>query len=155
MNNKNKINQSLAQFIKYSIVGAFNTVIDIAVLNILSYTTGITHGKFLFLFNFIAFLIYSICGYYLNINYTFKENGTKNAYFQYSSLLFLGMILNSFILVHLTRRNPLIHILHHHRSMAHLNHLWLNISMIIGCTILGLLGFFINKFFIFNKKKAL
>ncbi|WP_310910182.1 GtrA family protein [Clostridium estertheticum] len=155
MNNKNKMNQSLAQFIKYSIIGAFNTVIDIAVLNILSYTTGITRGKFLFLFNFIAFLIYSICGYYLNKKFTFKENSAKNAYFQYASVQFVSMILNSFILVHLTHRNPLIHLLHHHRSMAHLNHLWLNISMLIGCTILGVFGFFINKFFVFNKKKAL
>ncbi|MBX4267286.1 GtrA family protein [Clostridium estertheticum] len=149
------MNQSLAQFIKYSIIGAFNTVIDIAVLNILSYTTGITRGKFLFLFNFIAFLIYSICGYYLNKKFTFKENSAKNAYFQYASVQFVSMILNSFILVHLTHRNPLIHLLHHHRSMAHLNHLWLNISMLIGCTILGVFGFFINKFFVFNKKKAL
>ncbi|WP_310889531.1 GtrA family protein [Clostridium estertheticum] len=155
MNNKNKMNQSLAQFIKYSVIGAFNTVIDIAVLNILSYITGITRGKFLFLFNFIAFLIYSICGYYLNKKFTFKENSAKNAYFQYASVQFVSMILNSFILVHLTHRNPLIHLLHHHRSMAHLNHLWLNISMLIGCTILGVFGFFINKFFVFNKKKAL
>ncbi|MBX4262107.1 GtrA family protein [Clostridium estertheticum] len=149
------MNQSLAQFIKYSVIGAFNTVIDIAVLNILSYITGITRGKFLFLFNFIAFLIYSICGYYLNKKFTFKENSAKNAYFQYASVQFVSMILNSFILVHLTHRNPLIHLLHHHRSMAHLNHLWLNISMLIGCTILGVFGFFINKFFVFNKKKAL
>ncbi|WP_298839671.1 GtrA family protein [Clostridium sp.] len=155
MNNKHKKAQSLTQFIKYGIVGGSNTIIDIAVLNILSYTTGITHGKALFLFNLIAFSIYSICGYNLNKKFTFKENDTKNAYFQYASVLFFTMILNSFILVHLTRRNPLIRIMHHHRSIAHLNHLWLNISMIIGCIFLGILGFLINKFFIFNKKKTL
>ena len=155
MNNKHKTTQSLAQFIKYSIVGASNTIIDIAVLNILSYTTGITHGKTLFLFNLIAFSIYSVCVYNLNKKFTFKENAAKNAYFQYASVLFFSMILNSFILVHLTRRNPLIRLMNHHRNIVHLDHLWLNISMIIGCIILGLLGFLINKFFVFNKKKAL
>ncbi|MBU3159090.1 GtrA family protein [Clostridium frigoris] len=155
MNNKHKRTQSLAQFIKYSIVGASNTIIDIVILNILSYTTGITHGKTLFLFNLIAFCIYSICGYNLNKKFTFKENKPQNAYFQYASVLFFTMILNSFILVYLTRRNPLIHLMHYHRNIAHLNHLWLNMSMLIGCIILGLLGFLINKFFIFNKKKAL
>jgi len=155
MNNKNKKAQSLTQFIKYGIVGGSNTIIDIAVLNILSYTTGITHGKTLFLFNIIAFSIYSICGYNLNKKFTFKENATKNAYFQYASVLFITMILNSFILVHLTRRNPLIRLMHHHRNIVHLNHLWLNMSMIIGSIILGILGFLINKFFVFNKKKTL
>ena len=155
MNNNYKKTQSLAQFIKYSIVGGSNTIIDIAVLNILSYTTGITHGKTLFLFNLIAFSIYSVCGYNLNKKFTFKENETKNAYIQYASVLFFSMILNSFMLVHLTRRNPLIRLMHHHRSIAHLNHLWLNMSMLIGCVLLGLLGFLINKFFIFNKKKTL
>jgi len=156
MDNEHKTKQSLTQFIKYSLVGGSNTLIDISVLNILSYTTGITHGKMLFTFNLIAFSIYSICGYNLNKKFTFRESSTKNAYFQYASVLFVTMILNSFILVLLTRRNPLIHLLHrHHRNIMHLNHLWLNISMIIGSIILGILGFLINKFFIFNKKKTL
>ena len=155
MNNKNKNTQSLTQFLKYAIVGGSNTIIDIAVLNILSYSTGITHGKILFLFNMIAFSIYSVCGYNLNKKFTFKENEAKNAYFQYASVLFVTMILNSFILVRLTRRNPLIRLMHHHRNIVHLNHLWLNMSMVIGCVILGILGFIINKYFVFNKKKTL
>lgn len=155
MNNKHKTNKSLAQFIKYSLVGGSNTVIDVAVLNILSYATGITHGKTLFIFNIIAFSIYSICGYNLNKMFTFRENSTKKAYFQYASVLFCSMILNSFIIVRLTRRNPLIRLMHHHRNIIHLNHLWLNMSMLIGSIILGIIGFLINKFFVFNKKKTL
>ena len=155
MNNINKTKQSLAQFVKYSLVGASNTIIDFAVLNILSYTTGITRGKALFIFNIIAFSIYSVCGYNLNKKFTFRENDTKKAYFQYASVLFCTMILNSFILVFLTHRNPLIRIMHHHTNIVHLNHLWLNISMLIGSIILGIVGFLINKFFVFNKKKTL
>lgn len=158
MNNKTKTQQSLSQFIKYGLVGATNTIIDIGILNILSYTTGITHGKILFVFNTIAFLVYSICGYKLNKKFTFKnsfrETSSQNAYFQYASVLFVSMLINSCMLILLTRRNPLIHIIHHHRNIVKLNHLWLNMSMLIGSMIVGVIGFLINKFFVFNKKKT-
>jgi len=158
MNNKIKKQQSLSQFIKYSLVGATNTIIEISILNILSFATGITHGKTLFLFNMIAFLVYSICGYNLNKKFTFKDTSreisSKKAYFQYASVLFFIMIINSFMLVILTSRNPLIHLLHHQRHIMKLNHLWLNISMLIDAIVLGILGFIVNKFFVFNKKKT-
>ncbi|MCB2294255.1 GtrA family protein [Clostridium algoriphilum] len=159
MNNKNKKKQSLAQFVKYSVVGASNTLIEISILNILSYTTGITHGITLFFFNMIAFSIYSVCGYNLNKKFTFRETSPKGAYLQYASVLFFTMILNSLLLVLLTSRNPLIHLMHNHlihnqRHIMNLNHLWLNISMIINSIVLGILGFLVNKFFIFNKKKT-
>jgi len=124
MNSKTKTQQSLAQFIKYALVGGTNTIIDIAILNILSYTTGITHGKMLLVFNIIAFLVYFIFGFKLNNKFTFKDSlrgtssSSEKAYFQYSSVLFVSMIINSFMLILLTRRNPLIHIIHHHRSIG-------------------------------------
>ncbi len=77
MNNKNKTLNPLTQFIKYALVGAINIIIDIIILNILSYTTGITSGKMLFVFNIIAFCVYSICGYKLNKKFTFKETSHK------------------------------------------------------------------------------
>ncbi len=154
MNDKNKILQSLSQFINYSLVGATNIIIEIIILNILSFTTGITHGKMLFVFNIISFSVYSISSYKLNKKFTFKETSPKKGYLQYASVLFFSMILNSFMLVLLTSRNPLISLLHHHRNIIHLNHLWFNICILIDSTIIGLLGFLINKFFVFNKKKT-
>ena len=112
MNNKHKTLQSLTQFIKYALVGATNIIIDIIILNILSYTTGITNGKMLFVFNIIAFSVYSICSYKLNKKFTFRETSHKKAYFQYASVLFFSMILNSFMLILLTSHNPLIHHIH-------------------------------------------
>jgi len=155
MNNKHQTIQSLVQFVKYALVGATNVIIDVIILNILSYTTGITHGKMLFVFNIIAFCIYSICGYNLNKKFTFSDTAPKKAYFQYSSVLFFSMILNSFMLVLLTSRNPLIHLMHHQRNIMKLNHLWLNISMLLGSMMIGVFGFLINKFFVFNKKKTI
>jgi len=154
MNNKHKKVQSITQFIKYALVGGSNMIIEFTILNILSYTTGITSGKMIFVFNFIAFSIYSVCGYNLNKKFTFRETSPKKAYFQYASVLFVGMITNSLLLIVLTSHNPLINIMHHHGNIVKLNHLWFNICIIMGSMTLGLFGFLINKFFVFNKKKT-
>ncbi|MGH4141136.1 GtrA family protein [Clostridium sp.] len=154
MNNKNKTLKSLAQFIKYSLVGATNIIIDIIILNTLSYTTGITSGKMLFVFNVIAFCVYSFCGYKLNTKFTFRETSHKKAYFQYASVLFFSMLLNSLMLILLTSHNPLIHHMHRGINIMRLNHIWFNICILIDSMTIGLLGFLVNKFFVFNKKKT-
>lgn len=154
MNNKHKTRQSLAQFIKYTLVGSINVIIDIIILNILSYTTGITHGKMLIIFNIIAFSVYSICGYALNKKFTFRRTSSRKAYFQYASVLFFSMVLNSFMLVLLTSTNPLIYFFPNTTNIVKLNHLWFNICIVIDSMVIGLLGFLINKFFVFNKKKT-
>ena len=151
MNNKNKTLKSLAQFIKYSLVGATNIIIELIILNTLSYTTGITSGKMLFVFNVIAFCVYSFCSYKLNNKFTFRGTSHKKAYFQYASVLFFSMILNSFMLILLTSHNPLIH---HHRgvNIMRLNHIWFNMCILIDSMTIGSLGFLVNKSFVFNKK---
>jgi len=154
MNNKNKTYKSLVQFIKYAFVGAINTIIDIVILNILSFSTGITHGKMLFIFNIIAFSIYSICGYNLNKKFTFKEGSRTSTYFEYASVLLFGMILNSCMLVILTSRNPLIHLFKGGSNIMKLNHLWFNICILMDSITIGFFGFLINKFFVFNENKT-
>jgi len=154
MNNKNIASKSTVQFIVYALIGASNMIIEFTILNILSYTTGITHGKMLFVFNIIAFCVYSICGYLLNKKFTFRETSHGNAYFQYASVLFFSMIINSFLLILFTSHNPLIHLMHHHRNIVKLNHLWFNICILMDSMTIGLFGFLINKFFVFNRKKT-
>lgn len=154
MNNYHKKIQSLTQLIKYALVGSTNIIIDVIILNILSYTTGITRGKMLFVFNLIAFSVYSICSYKLNKKFTFRETSHKKAYFKYASVLFLSMILNSIMLFLLTRHNPLIHHIHGRINIMRLNHLWLNICILIDSITIGTIGFLINKFYVFNKKKT-
>lgn len=154
MNNKNIRSKSTVQFIVYALIGASNMIIEFTILNILSYATGITRGKMLFVFNIIAFCVYSICGYLLNKKYTFRETSFNNAYFQYASVLFFSMIINSFLLILFTSHNPLIQPLHHHINIVKLNHLWFNICILMDSMTIGFLGFLINKFFIFNRKKT-
>jgi len=154
MNNKHKTLQSLTELIKYALVGASNIAIDIIILNILSYATGITSGKMLFVFNIISFLVYSFCGYHLNKKFTFRKITSENAYFQYALVLFFSMILNSLMLVILTSKNPLLSFMKGQADIVSLNHLWMNIVILIASMVIGFLGFLINKFFVFNKNKA-
>ena len=154
MNNKLNTLKSIAELIKYALVGSTNIIIDILIINILSYTTGITSGKMLFVFNIIAFSIYSVSGYILNKNFTFKGTSRPKAYIQYASVLFFSMIFNSILLVLLTSYNPLITLIPNEPDIIKLNHLWLSLSILINSVVIGLLGFLINKFFIFNKKKT-
>ena len=154
MNNKHKTLKFIGELIKYALVGCTNVIIDILILNILSYTTGITNGKMLFVFNIIAFLVYSISGYILNKNFTFKEISRPKAYFQYASVLFFSMIFNTLLLVVLTSYNPLITLIPNEPNIVKLNHLWLSLAIITNSAVIGLLGFLINKFFVFNKKKT-
>lgn len=154
MNNKLNTLKSIAELIKYALVGSTNIIIDILIINILSYTTGITSGKMLFIFNIIAFSIYSVSGYILNKNFTFKGTSRPKAYIQYASVLFFSMIFNSILLVLLTSYNPLITLIPNEPDIIKLNHLWLSLSILINSVVIGLLGFLINKFFIFNKKKT-
>lgn len=154
MNNKHKTLQSITEFIKYALVGAGNILIEITIINILSYATGITSGKMLFIFNIIAFLAYSISGYHLNKKFTFRKITSEKAYFQYASVLFFSMILNSLMLVILTSKNPLLSFMHGQADIVSLNHLWMNIAILIDSMVIGFLGFLINKFFVFNKNKA-
>ncbi|MEK6266090.1 MAG: GtrA family protein [Clostridium sp.] len=154
MNNKLKTLKFIGELIKYALVGCTNVIIDILILNILSYTTGITSGKTLFVFNIIAFLVYSISGYMLNENFTFKGIARPKAYFQYASILFFSMIFNSLLLVVLTSYNPLIALIPNEPNIVRLNHLWLSLVILTNSAVIGLLGFLINKFFVFNKKKT-
>lgn len=154
MNNKFKTLKSTFELIKYGLVGSINVIVDILVMNTLSFITGITSGKVLFVFNIIAFSIYSVSGYILNKNFTFKGNPRHHAYFQYASVLFFSMILNSLMLVILTSYNPLITLIPNETNIVKLNHLWLSLCILIDSIVIGLLGFLINKFFVFNKKKT-
>jgi putative flippase GtrA len=154
MNSKHKTLQSLAELIKYALVGAINILIDITIINILSFTFSITSGKMLFIFNIISFLVYSFCGYHLNKQFTFSKISSEKAYFQYASVLFFSMILNSLMLVILTSKNPLIALMPSQTNIVRLNHIWLNISILVVSMAIGFLGFLVNKFFVFNKNKA-
>lgn len=137
---KNRKWISLFQFIKYSLVGGSNELINLAVLNLLTKITGIYHEKkYLVLFEFIAFVLYSINGYFWNKKFTFKAKG--NSYLKYASVLGTSAIFNVLMFITLNAHNVF--------NLS--NEIWLNISKLTASITVGIVTFLVNKFFVFKK----
>lgn len=143
----------LFQFIQYALIGGMNVLIDFAILNLCSYITGITKGWPLVIFNVISFAAYSTNGYFFNRKFTFKTEGNFHTYIKYVSVLGIGMILNSFLLLMLTRKNFLL-IWNPSIPLQKSNRIWMNISKLIASMTTGILSFLINKFVVFKKVQA-
>lgn len=131
--------EAIIEFIKYVAIGTMNVAIDFGILELLMYMTGIYQGYTLFIFNAISFIAYSINGYIMNKNFTFKSN--KSSYFKYASVLAATMILNGFILSTLSMHNifylkPVV---------------WASICKAIASSTTGIINFLVNKFVVFKK----
>lgn len=142
-----KINiRNIIQFLTYALIGSTNVLIDLIVLNILWHVTGMYRGNINYLFKLISFSIYSTTGYYLNKRYTFNHGKStpKNtsSYFGYVGLLAILSFLDAIIISNLT----LIHFHHIHKE------LWANICAVFGAMMTGMIGFIINKLYIFRKQ---
>lgn len=114
-------------------------------MNILWASTGIQSGNFNYLFKLVSFSVYSTTGFFLNRKYTFHSSNTagKSSYIEYVSTLGIlslidAVILSKFTTLNIWNINPI---------------LWANIIDISAGAMTGTLGFLINKFIIFNKKR--
>ncbi|PRR79355.1 hypothetical protein CLLI_08350 [Clostridium liquoris] len=130
-------NKNIKQFILYAIIGGSNFFIEFFILNILWKITGLYSGYINFLFKGIAFIAYSINGYYWNKKYTFK---TEGSYVSYASVLGAASIVDAFILSNLSLHNLL--------GVSQV--LWSNISALTASITTGVASFLINKFAVFK-----
>ncbi|WMJ82169.1 GtrA family protein [Clostridium sp. MB40-C1] len=136
--------KNIVQFITYALIGGSNLIINFAVLNILSNITNIYSGTntytkiMLSLFEFTAFILYSINGYLLNKKFTFKTN--NSSYIKYALVLGTSAFFNANLFIILTAHNvfnlPI--------------KLWFNLSKLTSSITIGIVTFLINKFFIFK-----
>jgi len=140
--NKNK---TIFQIIKFSLVGVVNTAIDLGVLNILMFASGITSGIFYSIFKAISFTAAVINSYFMNKYWTFgaKKGEIEKEFSQFFLISIGGFIINvgsASIVVNLIpnflRVNP---------------QLWGNVGALVG-TFLGLAWNFLGyKFVVFRK----
>lgn len=130
--------KSFMQFIKYSLIGGLNVIIDFAILNLLWFSTACYEGRINYLFKFISFCAYSTNGYFMNKKFTFKSK--ESSYFKYISVIGIAALLNGIILSNLTIHNFL-----NLKSV-----LWANISALVASITTGIISFLINKFLVFK-----
>jgi len=84
----------IVKFIKFFMVGLLNTFVDLGILNILIFTTGLGHkgGAVYSLFKAISFSAAVINSYYFNKLWVFKGQGQKKEVAQFSTFLIISII---------------------------------------------------------------
>ena len=137
----------LYQFGKFAAVGALNTFIDLGVLNLIIFLTGIAGGIGYSLFKAISFLCATTNSFFWNKYWTFNAKGAATGKETGSFFLFaaIGWVLNvsiaTFIVNGLARPASLD------------PRVWANIGGLFGVAGSFLWDFLSYKFFVFKEKK--
>jgi len=77
---------------KFALVGALNTFIDLGILNILIWFTGIATGLWYSVFKGISFLIATINSYFWNKHWTFEKGEKAFAPREFSKFLVVTIV---------------------------------------------------------------
>ena len=134
-------NRHPKRFAKFSIVGSLNFLVDIIILNLLSYVTGINRGIFTAVFSAISFLVANANSYYLNKKWTFRDNEKKSRYKVFLLISVIGIVINMFIVYNFTTI-----------SQSYFSDIvWLNISKIVATLLVMFFNYYSYKRYVFNR----
>lgn len=135
-------NRHPKRFAKFSIVGSLNFLVDIIILNSLSYITGFNKGFFAAVFSAISFLVANINSYYLNRKWTFKDNEKKSRYKVFLMISIVGIAINMLIVYNFTT----------YINQSYFSDIvWLNISKIIATSLVIFFNYYSYKRYVFNR----
>ena len=136
------------QFLKFSAVGLMNSAIDFAVLNLLSYITGIYGGPGIAALNAVAFSVAVANSYFWNKSWTFRSgaSGKPDAFSKFFILNACGAGLNSGIVYAITTFIAPVGGLH--------PQIWLNVAKIAALPVSTLWNFLGAKHFIFRTTRS-
>lgn len=137
------------QFVKFALIGAMNTLVDLGILNALMYFTGHAEGIYYTLFKTVSFAGAVILSYNLNKRWTFQDTSEEDRTRKFTQFLLISLV-GAFINVStatlvVTYAEPMI-------NLSFLTkQLWGNIGALCG-TGIGLVWNFIGyKFIVFKK----
>lgn len=139
----------IGQFLKFALIGAMNTLVDLGILNVLMYLSGQTEGIYYSLLKAVSFTCAVIFSYNLNKRWTFRDvSDVEQAkkFTQFLTISIIGAAINvSVATAIVTYIKPSIHIL------FLTDQLWGNIGA-LGGTAIGLVWNFLGyKFIVFKK----
>lgn len=134
------------QFLKFLVVGVFNTVIDFAVLNVLSYATGIYAGTGIIGLNIVSFLVAVTNSYFWNKFWTFRHGLPVRAreYSKFMAVNLGGAVINSGIVYVITTVAGPFGGIH--------PQLWLNVAKVVALPVSTIWNFLGAKRFIFRHR---
>jgi len=140
------------RFLKFSAVGVVNFLIDLSILNLLSFATGINRGIFAAFFSAVSFLIANLNSsflianlnsYFWNKKWTFKKDGGNSSYKPFLAISILGVAVNVFV----------IYVLTTFISQPYFSDLvWLNVSKLAATGLVMFFNYFGYKNFVFKDR---
>lgn len=144
---------AIGQFVRFGLIGGLNTGVDLVILNILMFLTGLVDGTPYSIFKSISFLFAAIFSYLMNKRWAFKDT-SKNKSAQKFSQFFIVSAIGAFINISVATLviaylKPLIG--NEIFSIEISGQLWGTIGALFG-TAFGLIwNFFGYKFLVFKK----
>ncbi len=134
-------NRHPKRFAKFSVVGSFNFLVDITVLNLLSHITGFNKGIFAAVFSAISFIVANISSYHLNKRWTFKDNSKNSRYKIFLTISMVGVFINMVVVYNFTT----------YIDQSYFSDIaWLNISKIIATLLVVFFNYYSYKKYVFN-----
>jgi len=142
---------TIGQFVRFGLIGGLNTGVDLAILNILMYSTGQFEGTPYTIFKGISFASAATFSYFMNKKWAFKDDSKEKAvqkFSQFFAVSVIGAVINvtvaSLVVNYL---KPLIG-----SDFLFLNDgLWGSVGALFG-TAIGLIWNFLGyKFLVFKK----
>ncbi|MBI5469891.1 GtrA family protein [Candidatus Kaiserbacteria bacterium] len=137
--------EALSQFMRYTIVGAFNFLVNAALFNLFLFSSGITEGPSVTLFAIVTFAIVATQSFFLNMYWTFHDAPQQERTRQYMRFI---AITGTTALVNVSIIHFLVTIVGAPANISPT--LWANIALL--CTIvISVLGNFVGyKLFVFS-----
>jgi len=130
------------EFIRFGVVGFFNTVIDYTIMNVLMFTFKVSQGVPFVMIKIFSIVMAVIFSYYVNLIWTFKAKDNKPQWlFQFVILNFITISINVLIASYLVDyvRLPIN------------QYLWANIASLMGAIVAIIMRYFGSRI-IFKKK---
>jgi len=134
------------QVVKFGLIGILNTVIDFAVLNLLMWIFQIYSGRWIILFNVVAFTLAVTNSYFWNKLWTFKVKDRREVSEEFTKFIVIsviGALINSSIVYSVTKFvNPIGNFT---------PEIWANVAKLLATGIAMAWNFVGYKFWAFRK----
>jgi putative flippase GtrA len=142
----------IGQFIRFGLIGGLNTSVDLGILNILMFSTGIYEGGPYSVFKTISFCFAAVFGYFMHKTWSFKDTSKDKAlvkFSQFFAVSLIGAIINVGVATLVV--NYLKPIVNANLTIFISDPLWATIGALCG-TAIGLIWNFIGyKLIVFKK----
>lgn len=130
---------------RFALVGALNTFIDLGVLNLLIFVSGISVGIFYSVFKGLSFLAAAVNSYYWNKHWTFSKPGNAGAveFTKFLVTVIIGFFLNVGI------ASSVVNLIGPQFGVS--EKIWASVGAFAATLIAWVWNFIGSKFFVFKK----